>query len=126
MKMIIHSQSQNEIMNQLKELIECELPEIQVEMVASNLRLSKRLNRPLNNVSILVSCIESSNDITELRPLKPLFDNTKQILILPNRSREMMESGLQLGPSYMSYHDSNIMDILSVVRKIYQKRKKSS
>lgn len=125
MKMLIHASSRNKIVDHLTGLIQNNLPEIQVESVASDLHLTNILNRPLNNVTILISVVKTSSDIQKLNSLRPLFSNAKQILILPHRSRQMVESGLQMAPSYISYHDSNLKDVFSVVEKIYQKRKRS-
>lgn len=121
--MIILSSRHCKIGEHLKKIIQDKLPGIEVEQVDSILNLSKKLTRPLNKISILVTFVDGSNDISNLISLRPLLDNTKQILILPDRSIEMMESGLQLAPSFISYDDSDLMNVFSVIKKIFQKQK---
>ena len=123
MRMIIFSSSQREIGDRLKKLVQDTLPGIEVELVDSKSDLLKKLNRPLSNISIIVSVIGDSDDISSLISLKQLLDNSRQILILPDRSAQMMESGLKLEPSYISYHDSDLMHVFSVIKKIYKRQK---
>ena len=83
MRLIILSSSHCELREHLEKRIQDKLPGIEVEQVDSILDLSKKLTRPLNRISILVSFVDDSNDISNLISLRPLLDNTKQIRIPP-------------------------------------------
>ena len=62
-------------------------------------------------------------DVDPFLTLKPLFDNIRLILVLPDGTTGMMAPWLQLNPSFISYTDTytdnDFSDILSVLKKIH-------
>lgn len=122
MKMILYASGHHGGMEPLNKLIKTKVPDVHVESITSKQHLFERLSRPLNNISVLVSLASNTREINHLLSLNPLFDNTKLILILADRSRKMVNLGLQLSPSFISYSDSDYTDVLSVLKTIQKKQ----
>lgn len=123
MRIILYTNNHHGALEPLRKSIRAQVEDIQVESISSKRVLFEKLGRPLNNISVLVSLASSTVEINHLLSLNPLFDNTKLILILGDRSREMVNIGLQLTPSFISYSDSDFMDVISVLKTIQQKKK---
>jgi len=68
-------------------LIEKQLPGIQTDTIHSIRQLSDILCRPLHGISAMVALIPCEKEIEQLLVLKPLFDNTRMILVLPDRTK---------------------------------------
>ncbi len=79
--------------------------------------------RPLNRIAVIVIFVKSEKDIVRWVGRKSFFDNIRVILVLPDRTKNMMAWGLQLHPSFISYSDSDFKDIISVLDKIYRRTK---
>ena len=126
MKIIIHSDRPNKIKDQwdqFQNLIRSHLPDMELEALESNGHLYEKLGHPLHQVTVLISIVTNPDEIDHLLSLKPLLDNIKTILVLPPRSLGIMKSALRLTPTFITYYDSNAMDIISVLHKIYQNQK---
>ena len=105
----------------LGKLIQEQLPQIQIEAIDSAEGLSRLLCRPLNRISVIIIFVNCEEDLRGFLTLEPLFDNIRRILVLPERTTAMMAMGLQLNPSFISYWDSEFLDIISVLKKIYHR-----
>ncbi|WP_232364187.1 hypothetical protein [Desulforapulum autotrophicum] len=104
----------------LEQLIQDELPKIKVETICSIECVSQNLRRPLNGISVIVLFIVSQSQIENFLILKPFFDNTRLILVLPDNNKGLVAKGLQLNPCFVTYLDNDPHDITSVLRKIEQ------
>jgi len=91
----------------LKISIQDQLPKIQIETITSIDTLSRIIGRPLNRIAVIVIFLTCQKEIDQWLGLKSLFDNIRLILILPDRTKSMVASGLQLHPSFISYSDSD-------------------
>lgn len=106
----------------LGKLIQEQLPQIQIEAIDSAERLSRVLCRPLNMISVIIIIVNCEEDFRGIFSLEPLLDNIRLILVLPERTTAMMAMGLQLNPSFISYWDSEFLDIISVLERIYHRQ----
>lgn len=121
MNILLYKCAGEERENTLGTLIEKQLPGIQTDTIHSIRQLSDILCRPLNGISAMVAFIPCEKEIEQLLVLKPLFDNTRMILVLPDRTKPMVALGLQLNPCFISYPDNGFTDILSVLNKLNQR-----
>jgi hypothetical protein len=119
MKIILYTESKEEMGKNLQELIHHQLPKIQIDAIQSIRRLSSTLCRPLNRVSVIVIFVVCEADIDQFLTLNPLFDNIRLILVLPDGTRDMIAPWLQLKPCFICYRDNDFSDITSVLEKIY-------
>ena len=120
MKIILYAEDKEEVGENLQKLIQHQLPNIQIDAIHSVRQLSSTLCRPLNRVSVIVIFVMCEKDIDQFLTLKPLFDNIRLILVLPDGTTGMMAPWLQLNPCFISYRDNDFSDITSVLKKIYQ------
>lgn len=119
MKIILYTEDKQEMGDDLQKLILHQLPTVQTDAVQSFRRLSSMICRPLNRVSVIILFVMCETDIDQFITLKPLFDNIRVILVLPDGTRDMMAPWLQLKPSFISYRDNDFSDIISVLKKIH-------
>jgi hypothetical protein len=119
MKIILYADDKEEMGKNFGKLIQNQFPDIQLDTLNSVSRLSEKLCRPLNRISVIIIFVTCERDIDRLLTLKPLFDNIRLILVLPDRTTGMMAHGLQLNPCFISYFDSDFSDITSVLKKLY-------
>ncbi len=119
MKIILYTDDKEAMAKNFRKLIQNQLPDIQMDTLNSVSRLSEKLCRPLNRISVIVIFVMCERDIDRLLALKPLFDNIRLILVLPDRTTDLMAHGLQLNPCFISYLDSDFSDVTSVLQKIY-------
>lgn len=124
MKIILYADDKEAMGKNFGKLIQNQFPDIQMDILGSVRCLSEKLCRPLNRISVIVIFVTCERDIDGLLTLKPLFDNIRLILVLPDRTRGMMAHGLQLNPCFISYLDSDFSDIISVLKKLYTGEKR--
>jgi hypothetical protein len=77
----------------------------------------------LNRITVIVVFVIYENDIEKLLTLRPLFDDIRLILILPDREKNLVALGLGLNPCFVGYSDSDPADIALVLKKIDQREK---
>ena len=119
MKIILYADDKEARGKIFRKLIQNQFPDIQMDILGSVRGLSEKLCRPLNRISVIVIFVICEKDIDRLLTLKPLFDNIRLILVLPDRTTGVMAHGLQLNPCFISYLDSDFLDIASVLKKLY-------
>ena len=122
MNVIIFGINQDTIKQELETLIFRHLHYANVIPVGSKQHLSEIFSQPLNQIDVLVSFIGTAKDINVLHALYPALNHIKLILVLHCCSTEMIQSGLRLLPSYVSYFDNDLIDIISVLKKIKEKK----
>ncbi len=122
MKLILYTGERKALGQNLEKLIQEQLPQIQIEAIDSAQGLSRLLCRPLNRISVIIIFVNCEEDLRGFLTLEPLLDNIRRILVLPERTTAMMAMGLQLNPSFISYWDSEFLDIISVLEKIYHRQ----
>ncbi len=118
MNLVLYADRSQKMGKILEQLIQDQLPNIQVETLGSISRIAQRLCRPLNGISVIILFIISGNQVEKLLTLKPFFDNTRLILVLPDTDKALVAKGLQLNPCFVSYLDNDPHDITSVLKKI--------
>nr|NJM03885.1 hypothetical protein [Desulfobacula sp.] len=123
MKIALYADAVQEMGNRLEGMIQDELPQIRIEKMNSIGYLKEKLCRPLNRISVIVVFVIYEKDLYRLFPLKPLFDDIRLILILPDSGRDLTALGLGLNPCFVGYSDSDPADIVLVLKKIGQRRK---
>jgi hypothetical protein len=80
--------------------------------------LQSRLRQPRNGVNIAILLPSSAADITNLLSIRDLLRDIKIILILPNSNPETVAQGHLLRPKFLSYGDSDFIDVASVLSRM--------
>ena len=118
MKTIFYSNGINEIKRKLDNSTYHQIQDINFEIIDSFESLTKQMCRPLNHVSVIVAWLKKKSELENLVALSPLLENTRMILVLPDREKQTMSLGVKLKPSFISYQDNNFEDIITVLKKI--------
>ena len=103
----------------LQRLLEAVSPGQKSEIIRTISDLSGRFLQPLRchpNVVILVS--KSKEELSELISIRDLLDDLRIILVLPDRERDTVSKGHILRPRFLSYIDSDFIEIAAVLNKI--------
>ncbi len=118
MSVIYYYSNDNETAIRLKKFIRTEAPEEEIEVYDSIEEISKRLRQPKLDNNIVILLISAIAEIYQISLIKKLSNSIRIILILPDRSDEMIAAGYKLHPRFISYADSDFKDIAVVLRKM--------
>lgn len=90
-----------------------------------NIRTIKDLEDRLRKVSpaaaTVVILYANKEKLAEIIPLKKLLEDTNIILILNKKDNETITLGHRLHPRFITYADSDFLDIASVLIKMKEK-----
>ena len=60
----------------------------------------------------------SREDLVDLLSIRNLLDDLRVILLLPNREKETINKGHTLRPRFLTYADSNLLNVAAVLSKM--------
>ena len=103
---------------QLQKVIEDVVPNENTETYSTIDTLGQRLRRPSYDIAVAVLLISSSEELRNVLSIRHLFDNIKIILILPDRKNETIVIGHKLRPRFLSYTDSDFIDVAVVLENM--------
>ena len=84
---------------------------------------SERITRPKKLDTIIIICAESRQDLKKLMSYKDFLNNTKIILVLPDREKETIDMSLLFFPRFYIFADQDFKQIYAVVKKMLSKPK---
>ncbi len=99
-------------------MIEDVVPNENTEIYNTIDTLGQRLSQPSYNIAVAVLLISGREELRDVLSIRHLFDNIKIILILPDRKNETIVIGHKLRPRFLSYTDSDVNDVASVLNKM--------
>jgi len=120
MKIIVYAKEGNVKGEFLKELIDGIVPQTNMEAYTTISDLSSRLHAPQLEFNIVVLIAAGKEDLENILAIKPLLDNVRLILVLPDRQSETIRMGHSLHPRYLSFNDSPASDVVSVLTKMIE------
>ena len=103
---------------QLRKMVEDVVPNENTEIYNTIDTLGKRLCRPSYNIAVAVLLISGGEELRDVLSIRHLFDNIKIILILPDRKNETIVIGHKLRPRFLSYTDSDFIDVAVVLENM--------
>jgi hypothetical protein len=118
MKTVVYANKENTVARDLIHRIQTLLTGIEIITIYSLVDLSQMLRQPLHSLAVIVLVIESKKELDGLNQMIPLFDNSRIIAVLPDRGKTILSLCLQMRPSFFSYCDTDLTDIISVLEKI--------
>lgn len=102
----------------LQKMIEELVSKDNVEVYRNIESLSRRLRQPANNQPIAVLLAARKGDLLDIISIRDLLYNIRIILVLPDRDADTIAKGHTLRPRFVSYTDSDFLDVCSVLRKM--------
>ena len=121
MKIIIFGNTPNKQIGRLQRRVNDQLPDIRTKPIVSFEHLSRHLRKPLNRVSAIVMFLSSEEAIGHVLGLKALLHDTRLILVLTDHGDKALSMAVRLLPSFISYPEMGLNDILAVLEKILMK-----
>lgn len=118
MSLLFYRPLQNNAAEKLQGVIETEFPGEEIEIYHSTEGLSERLRQASRGKCAVVLLAENMADLRSLFSLKALLADIRIILVLPNRSEEVIAMGYKFHPRFLSYMDSDFSDVAVVLKKM--------
>jgi len=81
----------------------------------------ERIHRPKKISTIIIFCAENRQDIEKMLSYKKLLNNTRIIMVLPDRIKETIDTALLFYPRFYIINDQDFTLISAVVDKMRQK-----
>lgn len=124
MKIILYANKEMQTGFVLRELILSQLPGLDIENSHTIDELTQTLRQPMNRISVALLCPACDDDLNALNRIHALFDNTRIIMVLPDRTKHTLSKGIRMNPSFIGYVDGPLLDITSVLKKIENKKRR--
>lgn len=118
MKSILYTDDMDDLGKTLEGRIQKELSGIEIVTLNSRTSLVQKMSRPLNKISVIIILVSSCEKLERLYSLVSLFENSRIILVLPDREKETLTTGIRFNPSFISYADNEFEEICEVLKKI--------
>ncbi len=116
----------SEIDSRIQKVVEMARSMAKTEVFRSIENLSSKLSRPADGFVIAVLLAGNKKDLVDLAFIRHLLSDTPIILVLPDREESAAIIGYGLVPRFLTYMDSNLMEVGAVLKKMienYEKRK---
>lgn len=118
MKSILYTDDMNDLGKALEGRIQKELSGIEIVTLNSRKSLVRKMSQPLNRISVIIILVSSCEKLERLYSLVSLFENSRIILVLPDREKKTLTTGIRFNPSFISYADNKFEEICEVLKKI--------
>jgi hypothetical protein len=91
----------------------------QVEIYYTLDKFYQRFTRSGSSDAVTVLLIANRDELENMVQYADLLCDQKIILVLPDRAKETLSMGHALYPRFISYTDSDLQDVTSVLRKLF-------
>ncbi|WP_419659613.1 hypothetical protein [Desulfosarcina variabilis] len=118
MKLLLFGDTPTGQIRRLQSLVNDHLPGIQTQTIISFEHLLQHLRKPLNRTEAIVMFLSSQEAIGQALGLKPFLYDTRRILVLPNNYQTTFSMAVHLIPSFITYPEMGLNDILAVLERI--------
>ncbi|WP_462268541.1 hypothetical protein [Desulfobacter sp.] len=98
--------------------IQKEISGIEIVTLNSRKSLMQKMSQPLNRIAVVIILVSSCEKLERLYSLVFLFENSRIILVLPDREKKTLTTGIRFNPSFFTYADNKFEDICEVLKKI--------
>ena len=98
----------------------------QVEIYYTLEKFYQRLTQSGSSNAVTVLLIASRHELQNIVQYADLLCDQKIILVLPDRAQDTLSMGHALYPRYISYTDSDLQDVTSVLRKLITRNQPQS
>ncbi len=110
----------SEIDAKIQEVVEMAGSMAKTEVFRSIGDLSSRLRWPADGFVIAFLVAGNKKDLVDLAFIRNLLSDTPIILVLPDREESTAIIGYALVPRFLTYMDSNLMEVGAVLEKMIQ------
>jgi hypothetical protein len=103
---------------ELQDAIEDTLQGYKIEVCETVNDLLMKLRSMGRDRMIVVLMVSDENDIKDILTIKPLLDDVRIVLILPDAGDDMVAMGHKIHPRFLSFLDGNFQEVAAVLEKI--------
>ncbi len=114
----------SEIDAKIQEVVEMARSMAKTEIFRSIGELSSRLRWQAYGFTIAVLVAGNKKDIVDFAFIRHLLSETPIILVLPDREESTATIGYALVPRFLTYMDSNLMEVGAVLEKMLENHEK--
>jgi hypothetical protein len=118
MQIVVYSNSDNQTCERLSRAIDSvglvDPPEVHTDVTLFCQRFRSANMRA--DLTIIMTADQDELDL--LVRFRDLFENTRTIVILPERETAVLAKGHKLHPSYMAYRDDDFMELAAIVNHL--------
>ena len=118
MNVLFYLPGTSKIDARIQEVVEMVKPMAKTEVFRSIEDLSIRLCRPAGSPTIAVLLAGNKIDLVDFAFIRNLLSDTPIILVLPDREESTATIGYTLVPRFLTYMDSNLMEVGAVLEKM--------
>ncbi len=120
MKLLFYAESSKGAGGRLQRIIEAFVPKRQIDRFKSIEILSQSLCRPRmgDDVGVAVLLAETEEQLARLLEIRDLLEDVRILLVAPNRDKDTVAKAHTLLPRFLTYTDSDFVDIAAVLNKI--------
>ncbi|MFP3868317.1 MAG: hypothetical protein ACLFUU_09165 [Desulfobacteraceae bacterium] len=108
---------------QLQEVLINALPEIWLELFRGFDELVTGLRRPEVEPALVVLVVVHRLELEQFLPLRPVLENSKVFLVLPEDSGEIKDLAQRLSPFYMCSASDDFVELASIIDEILKERR---
>lgn len=121
MNLLLYTSGTDEASKLLMEIVTTFATRGTTEIFHSLKKLISRLNQPKKNQTAVILHAATEKELAKILSIHDFLQDTKLILILPNRKELTVAKGHKLHPRFLSYADSDFSDIGAVLNKMFEK-----
>ncbi len=115
------SDSKNESRNMLLRVLHMIVPKNKIALINDVGELEYCLRQELQDNPIAVLLPAGKSELIDIIALKNLFGDMPIILVMPDRQSNTISLGYKLRPRFITYADSDFLDVAAVLMKMKNK-----
>jgi len=102
----------------IRQRIEGLIPEKGLKIYRTLEGLSERLHRPIDPETILIIVACSQEKLSEIFPLRRVLGDVRTVVVAPDQDPKTVALAHQLRPRFLTYANSNLEDLSSVLQRM--------
>ena len=106
----------------IRERIEGLIPEKSLKVYRTLEGLSERLHRPIDPETILIIVACSQEKLSEIFPLRRVLRDIRTVVVAPDQDPKTVSLAHQLRPRFLTYANSNLEDLTSVLQRMIKSK----
>jgi hypothetical protein len=115
------SNAKNKAKKLLLRVLAIIVPQNKITIIKNTDELEYHLRQQFQDTLIAVLLPADKNELTDILSLQKLLGDIPLILILPDRENNTIAMGYKLHPRFITYADSDFLDVATVVMKMKTK-----
>jgi hypothetical protein len=115
MKIFLNSKVVDQSADILEKLIKTHLPEVEMAVYGTIDDLSRSLRHPIKDSGVAILLISNQEDLKNILSIDHLFQNIRIILLLSDKTPEIVALAYQLRPRFLTNMNSDLAEITAGV-----------